>query len=618
MLIISHMKSHQRILIRGIFLLGLSLWLPACGAGPSIFPQPTSEARFREVEENLFQQAEESYRRQVYRQARAQYSTYLERYPKGQHALTARLRLAELVGLLGDWHDSLRRYQALLAQEPHKDMALKARYGVGRAYFKLGQLQQAHRVLDSLTTAELPPDQRFSTQALLAEIALKEGQVPQAFTRLRLASKDLAAGDREWFEDLKTRLVEQATPEELEHLANLYRDTPLSAVLLLRLVSQAQKAGRPDDAKKWAETLKERFPESKEAASLDRLQKGQKRLVVCVLPLSGEFANPGKHVKQGMELAAKGTALELNFRDTPNDQGVAAQTVRDLAADPHVLAFLGPLSSGAVQGAAPAAQEAKVPLIALSQKAGITQTGDYVFQTFLTARQQVRALMRYTLGRGLKRYAVLYPDSGYGQTLMQQFLEEAQTQGVEVVDQEPYSPSTRDFAPALASLKAVYHPEQGAPGFEALFIPDDAAAVAAVAGQMEGYGLKNLQLLGTNLLHAPDLPEPEARALEGIVFPDAFFARDNSTAVQEFITAYRQQYGENPDYLAAQGYAAVRLLLKALEGDKNLQRADLPKRLLALKGLPGLPWFKGFNADREADLSLYLLTIKNGAVQSAQ
>jgi len=611
------MRSYHRKLICGLFLLVLSLWLPACGPASYLFPPTTPVVSPREVEENLFQQAEESYRRQVYRQARTQYATYLERYPQGEHAMVARLRLAELVGLLGDWHDSLRRYQALLAQGPHKDIALKARYGVGRAYFKLGQYPQALQVLDSLTADELPPDLRFSTQALLTEIAMKQGRVSQAFTRLRLASKDLAAGDREWFDDLKTRLVEQATPEELENLANLYRDTPVSAVLLLRLATLAQKAGRGDEAQKWAETLKERFPESKEAASVEQMRRGQRRLLACLLPLSGEFGNLGRHVKQGMELAARNTSLELNFRDTPNDQGAAAQLVRDLAADPRVLAILGPLSSAAAQGAAQAAQEARVPLIALSQKGGITQTGDYVFQTFLTARQQVRALMRHTLARGLKRYAVLYPDSGYGQTLMQQFLEEAQNQGVEVVDQEPYSPSTRDFAPPLASLKAVYQPEQGAPGFDALFIPDDAAAVAIVAGQLQGYGMQNLQLLGTNLLHAPDLPEAEARTLNGIIFPDAFFARDNSSAVQEFITAYRQQYNENPDYLAAQGYAVVRLLLKALEGDKNLQRADLPKRLLALKELPDLPWFKGFNADREAELSLYLLTIKDGAVQLA-
>ncbi|MBI4642945.1 MAG: ABC transporter substrate-binding protein, partial [Deltaproteobacteria bacterium] len=103
-----------------------------------------------------------------------------------------------------------------------------------------------------------------------------------------------------------------------------------------------------------------------------------------------------------------------------------------------------------------------------------------------------------------------------------------------------------------------------------------------------------------------------------VLFTDAFFAQAPSPGVQDFIAAYRQQYGETPDYLAAQGYAVVKLLLKALEGEQTRQRADLSRRLLALREFPDLPWFKGFNADREAELSLYVLTIKNGTMQLAQ
>jgi ABC-type branched-subunit amino acid transport system substrate-binding protein len=613
------MKRNRRELLGGIFLLFLAFWLPGCEAASYIFPPNAPAVSPREAEENLFQQAEESYRRQVYRQARAQYGTYLERYPQGRHAPLARLRAAELAGLLGDWHDSLRRYQALLAREPQPDIALKARYGVGRAYFKLGQYQQAQQVLENLTAVELPPDLRFSTQALLTEISLKQGRVPQAFAQLRLAARDLPSGDKEWFDDLKARLMEQASPQDLEKLEALYRDTPLSAVLLLRLANLALKAGNAEEVRKWASTLKERFPESKEAAAAERLLRGQTALVGCLLPLAGEFGNSGRHVKQGMELAAQGTPLELSFRDTPNNQEAAAQQVRELVRDPRVLAILGPLGSAAAQGAAQAAQEAQTPMIALSQKEGITRAGDYVFQAFLTARQQVRVLLQRTsTQKGLRRYAVLYPDSAYGQAFMQQFLEEASVQGLEVVEQTPYAPGTRDFATALPALKGAYGADQGSPGFEALFIPDDAAAVAAVAGQLEGQGLKNLQLLGTNLLHAPNLPEAEARALEGVWFTDAFFARDPAPGVQEFIAAYTRQYGENPDYLAAQGYTVVRMLVKALAGEQARQRTDLSRKLLALKEFSGLPWFKGFNADREALLSLYLLTIKGGAVQLAQ
>ena len=78
--------------------------------------------------------------------------------------------------------------------------------------------------------------------------------------------------------------------------------------------------------------------------------------------------------------------------------------------------------------------------------------------------------------------------------------------------------------------------------------------------------------------------------------------------MQEFVGAYRQQYGENPDYLATQGYAVIRLM-----GDSGvaagLTRTALPQKLLTLTGTPDVPWFKGFNPQREEEAAIYLLTI---------
>jgi ABC-type branched-subunit amino acid transport system substrate-binding protein len=87
--------------------------------------------------------------------------------------------------------------------------------------------------------------------------------------------------------------------------------------------------------------------------------------------------------------------------------------------------------------------------------------------------------------------------------------------------------------------------------------------------------------------------------------------------VQNFITAYRQKYGETPDYLAAQGYLMVKVMTKLLESPGPLSRSELPQRLLGLKSIPDLPWFQGFAPDRQADLALYILTIKDGRLELA-
>jgi branched-chain amino acid transport system substrate-binding protein len=591
--------------------------LPACAAMPPPLPPERPAHQVRETDTALFQAAEASYRRQAYRQAYQQFANYLERYPQGPRAMDARFREAEISGLLGDWHGSLRHYQSILARQPQPEDGLKARYGLGRAYFKLGDYQQATQVLDSLTAAtDLPRSLWFSTQALMVEIALKQGQVPQAFARLRLAAQDLASGDPEWFEDLKTRLLEQATVPELEQLAALYRDNPLSAALLLRLARRSQDSGQSEAARQWVATLMERFPNSPEAAGAERLLTGSKVVVGCLLPLTGQLSNIGFRVQRGMELAAKGASVKLVFRDTGADPETAAAIIRELAQDESVLAILGFLSSSVAQSAADAAQTAAVPLIALAQKDGLTQTGNWIFQAFLTPRQQVRVLVRQGLSLGIQRFALLYPDSSYGRTFSQIFQEELAAVGGELAAQVFYSPGAQEFGPTLSALAESLKPQaEGAPKATALFIPDDAAAVAAIAGGLAGTPLKEIQLLGTNLLNNPNVPAAQLTALQGVIFPDAFYAGDPNPEVQKFIAAYRQRYGEEPDYLAAQGYTVFRIMARVAESPQALNRMALNQQLLTLTGVPGLPWFQKFNAQREEEAMLYLLTITDGSVK---
>jgi len=604
---------------RFAFLALVWILLSSCATLYPLYPPaqpPASENRG----ERLFLEAENYYRSQDYRQAWQAYSAYLAQYPQGPNANRARLREAELLGIFGDWQGSLNKYQEILNRGAAGDTALQARYGIGRAYYKLGGYDSAARILEDLTASDLPPPLSFSTQALLTEIALKKGQVEPAFVHLRLAGQQAAAGDQEWFEDLKTRLTEQASPAELEHLAGLYRDSPLTAPFLLRLARLAREGNRPQEAYKWLQTLKERFPTSREARLADDLLATSRPVIGCLLPLSGQYAPYGLRVKQGMDLAALGTRLELVYRNASNDPNQTARKVQELSRDPRVLAILGPLTSADAQAAAQAAQTAGVPLVALSQKQRLTEAGPLIFQIFLTPRLQVRALLRYTLGqRGLRRYAIFAPDSTYGRTLAQIFGEEVVLQGGILATQSTYPPDSQDYTLALSPLLKAFQPgTEGSPAFEALFIPDDAATVAAIKTQTAQNPLGKVQFLGTNLAKpGKTATVATIRGLEGILFPDAFYINDPDPGVQSFVTAYRQRYRSEPDYLAAQGYMAVRLLAQVLENQPRLSREQLPQQLKAVRSLPTLPWFQGFAPDRQAELNLYILTIKNGRVEMA-
>ncbi len=606
--------------MKRLSLILLCLALAGCVGLPPVVVQPQiqvgSREQARQVQdtgEALFQQAEAAYRRQDYQRAWSDYAAYLSRYPQGAQVFRARLREAELTGLLGDWQGALSRYNAILAQNPDLDQSREVRYGIGRAHFKLGQYTRATQVLESLTATELPAPLRFATNALLAEIALKQGQLEPAFTRLRLAQADLASGDAEWFDFLKNRLLEQATAADLERLANLYRDTPLSAALLLKLATTAQQAGRIEEARRWLTTLKERHPGSPEAQTADRLLTPARLGLGCVVPLTGDLAASGRSLKQGMELGAQGAPVDLIFQDG-GAGGAASQAIRLLAQQPHLQAALGFFSSAEAPEAAKAAQEAGLPLLALSQKAELTEAGDLVFQAFLTPRMQVRELVRYGLERGWRRFAVFAPESPYGRVFSQVFQEELQAQGGELVAQETFAPGSQDFSLALSPLLMAFQPgSEAASAFDVLFIPDDAATVAAIRTQLADHPLGRVQIFGTNLLNPGSQSGIATGPLEGVVFTDGFFAADPAPEVQAFVTSFRQRYGTAPDYFAALGYLGTRLFAHLAAGGAP-NRRDLPPQLLSFRPSSQVPWLKRFDARRQAEMAVYLLTVRNGQV----
>ena len=139
--------------------------------------------------------------------------------------------------------------------------------------------------------------------------------------------------------------------------------------------------------------------------------------------------------------------MKLVFRDTRSDPGPPRDLTQELAQDARVLAILGFLSSSVAQNAADAAQAAAGPLLALSQKARLTQTGNSIFQAFLTPRQQVRALVAdgdepgaQALCRSLSRFFLWAHFS-------ELFQEEVTAQGGELAPQVFYAPATRSLGP---------------------------------------------------------------------------------------------------------------------------------------------------------------------------
>ena len=351
----------------------------------------------------------------------------------------------------------------------------------------------------------------------------------------------------------------------------------------------------------------------------------------CILPLSGRNAAYGNNALDAVLLAAgvfnaaKETPIRVLIEDSRSEPAVAGAAVGKLASA-GVTCILGPLGSQEALEAAKEAQRLKVPILTLTQREGITGTGDYVFRDFLTAAMQVRTVVQYAQAElGLRRFAILYPEDPYGQEMARLFREEVLRKGGEIRKEASYKTDQTDFGDeirALAGLSPdnpapdvpVIAPPKPNPGFEALLIPDSSSRVAMIVPQLAYHDVTGIRLLGTSGWDSPELLETDPERLQGAIFVDGFFANSFRPAVNRFIEAFYMAYRREPDTMEALVYDAADMAVRLVIENRGGTREDFRKSLMQVKGYQGVTGKTSFSSSRDAEKELFILTVKDGQI----
>ncbi|MEX2642621.1 MAG: penicillin-binding protein activator [Acetobacterales bacterium] len=308
--------------------------------------------------------------------------------------------------------------------------------------------------------------------------------------------------------------------------------------------------------------------------------------VGLLLPMSGPDAATGQALFNAAQLALfdlDNDSLVLLPRDTRGTAEGARAAVESVLFEGADL-ILGPFFSAAVAAVAPRAREAKVDVVAFSTDRNVAQPGVYVMG-FLPG-DQVRRVLDYAAGRGLRRFAVMAPDNEYGHRVAQHLQSDLREGRGTVTQVEFYGPEAgpeqlsdpvRRLANYEARKAALQAQKQalrqrsdevarralarlegldtiGEVNFDAVMIPDGGERLRAVASLFPYYdiGPPSVRLLGTGLWDSPDLgAEP---ALVG-----GWFAAPDPGPRREFFTRYRDVYGSDPPPLATLAYDAAAL-----------------------------------------------------------
>lgn len=146
--------------------------------------------------------------------------------------------------------------------------------------------------------------------------------------------------------------------------------------------------------------------------------------------------------------------------------------------------------------------------------------------------------------------------------------------------------------------------------FDAVFIPDSPRKAGLVVPQLVFNDVTGVQLLGTNLWHAPSLMEMTREYVQDALFPDGFYAESELPEVRSFVTGFRDVYGETPGFIEAAAYDNMRILLELLAHPAVRSRAGLRDALAQLSHYPGVTGRTAFGSHGEAHKKLFLMRIK--------
>ncbi|MBI3755706.1 MAG: ABC transporter substrate-binding protein [Deltaproteobacteria bacterium] len=352
--------------------------------------------------------------------------------------------------------------------------------------------------------------------------------------------------------------------------------------------------------------------------------------------MSGKYAAFGEQALKGVLLAAgvfetKGQDniqignVELVVKDTRDDPALSAKIVEELALSENVVGIIGPLLSVTAMSAAGKAQELKTPIITLSQKEGLTNTGDYVFRNFLLPSEQAKAVAVYAINKlGYKKFAILYPSSPYGIELANLFKEEVKKNKGEIAAEEQYKEGQTYFGKEITKLFKIKETEkkegrrkikifETTVTADALYMPDYFDTIGLIAPHLAYYNIKDVKLLGSNGWNSPKLIELAGKYVEGAVFADGFFADSRREAALRFVNNFKSLYNAEPGIIEAQAYDAVKMMMEAI-AKGNTGKEDIRASLANLKDFPGATGNIAFDSNREAVKNLFMLEVKNGKI----
>lgn len=315
------------------------------------------------------------------------------------------------------------------------------------------------------------------------------------------------------------------------------------------------------------------------------------RKIVILQALTGGAAFVGVPASEGMRYAAD----ELNAKkflgndrivtevaDSASARAQAMAAVTRYAADPNVLVILGPTTAVEAIPAAGVANDAKIPMKAMTNAVAMLNAGPYGFISAQPPLITMPQLGDYVLNKIKPKTCatIRFTDNEAYVDLERLFVEHTQPKGIKFVDRSGIKQADSDFSAVATRIVAAK------PDCVMLFTLGPVAANLAI--QLKQNGLPaTTRLVGQTGLASPQLVTIGGPAVEGIVFNSDWTPGGNSPSSKAFAEAYKAKTGKDADNWAALGYSYMQVVAHAIKAaSPNPTRDKIQQAMAKSKDIP--------------------------------
>ena len=637
------------------FVLIAILFLCSCGLKDVHLSVPVQPI----LTDELFSKAEQLYQMKLYEKALDAYNEYLTGFPDRPLADAALIKTGAIYTALGDYAKAHDSYKRLIVEYPDSFFVPDARVERLVIFYKEGKYKKVISDSERILKKIVSRIHVLRTYVLIGDTYLALGSPLDALPFYILSYEKSKGLEREpVIEKLKETAIRFDKEDIMSIIENMGYKPPVAGMLMYLYGLKKAETEQYDDAIMMLSAFGDRFPEHNYAIKaksiieeLSTKSVYSRYTIGCLLPLSGYYKAFGNKALKGIELALwqfcsqyDRPSVKIIIKDTGSDPDVAVNAVNELFEE-HVAAIIGPIFTA--EPAALEAQNRGIPIVTITQKDNIADTGDYVFRNFFTPRMQVETIVSYAIEElKLKKFAILYPNENYGKVFMNFFWDEVKSCGGKVVGVESYELDSTDFADPIKKLVGLYYElpedlkniyeliehEEDYSGsekdyyetdkfveddeptpvidFDAIFIPDSPKRAGLIIPQLSFFDVDNVYLFGTNLWHSDILISMAQKYVQNAIMPDIFFAESSSENVRDFVRIFEKTFSEKPGFIEAVAYDTAMMLFQIVSRPDVRFRSEVKNELIKLSNFHGVTGLTSFDNNGGLQKDLYLLKIK--------